>query len=473
VGGLLFLLLVRWDLAVVLFRLGRGSCCGLLLYRVSQTPRSGLPVCLHCLRRVTKSENASDTLYHTLPLPHTTSLNPNPMPFLTDPIPGWSGLLDGPLLGPAPTECVSGCQLLVRATGLNPLRPQDKSFREAFTVAVLGAVNGRQHVTHRSLLPRRNPATIELLLCFKEEAESTRHMQSIAAQGEIIVPMPTDDPLRCLAMLRPAPMRSDEVTVIIRGVPQGYGRVGLASHILTCAGYATDIVSVVREFAGAVPAQEAILFPTVACGDVAVAVVRPPEGDRSLSCLPRRIVSYALGIEMHIQVQGHGLDRPRPVPCRAAPAAPPLNSGGPATTPPNPFRQQQRERSRHFRAANRAAATSLSRGVLAPSAWGELPLRRVLPAAHAPEPPCPAPPPLPLGPPGTGRTLSPFPSRPLSYTHPTPSRTPRPVGVRCWIWRGGTKHRRSLSGWRARRPSRDCTGGTTGHPFFSPWPCVL
>jgi len=124
-GGLIFLPLHRWDLVVVLFRLGRGSCCGLLLCRVTRRPRSGPPVYLHCLRRV-KDQKRVNPLCHCFPLPQTSSLNPNPMPFQTDPIPGWSGLLDGPLLGPAPTECVSGCQLLVRAVGLDLLKAQSK-----------------------------------------------------------------------------------------------------------------------------------------------------------------------------------------------------------------------------------------------------------------------------------------------------------------------------------------------------------
>ena len=208
-------------------------------------------------------------------------------------------------------------------------------------------MNAREHVTHRSLLPRRNPATLEMLLCFKEAAESTRQMQNIAAQGEMTVPMPSEEPLKCQAMLKPAPVRSDEVTVIIRGLPQGYGRVGLAPHILAYVGYSRDAVSVVREFAGAVPAREAILFPAMACGDVSVAVVKPPPGDRGLVCLPRRIVSFALGIDVHIQVQGHGLDQPRPAPDQEGPV-PGLNPGPPASIPLNPFRQQQGERSRHF-----------------------------------------------------------------------------------------------------------------------------
>ena len=177
--------------------------------------------------------------------------------------------------------------MLVRASGLDPDRVRDQGFRANFNTALLTAV-GPGLVASREALKQPDPKKVDTLLLFKEEAASTRRMQSIAEAGELTVTLPCGETVTCLAVLRAARMRPDEVQLVMRGIPLGWGRVGLASHILACAGYPQGVV---RESAGALPAREAILFPHVTCGDILVAVVKPPPGDRGLRNLPRKLVS--------------------------------------------------------------------------------------------------------------------------------------------------------------------------------------
>ena len=294
------------------------------------------------------------------------------MAFITDPFPGWDALLAQPLLGPPPPTSSEGCQLLVRALGLDPIRVQDKAFKAAFICAAMNAA-GRDHVAHTSLPRQSSPTTLDGLLFFREEIASTRLMQEVADRGEMTLSLPSGDSHTCQVFLQARSMRNNEVLLVIRGFPQGWGRKGLATHLLACAGYPQGVV---RESAGALPASVALLFPQVACGVVAVAVVQPPHGDEGFRNLPRSLICPARGFNVRIQVRGVdgkvniGHDSPAVVACHVPPKrAPPQGPHGnhvEILTMPNPFRRAQRERSRHFRAANRRLAEDASRSLPLP-----------------------------------------------------------------------------------------------------------
>ena len=263
--------------------------------------------------------------------------------FEHDPIPIWDTLgADTNLtayLGPAPLGA-GGCKLMVRCRGLNPTLTRSSRAQEAFLLAA-GTAVGRSHIQTCDFPKQRDLTCMDLLLHFRVDASSTAKMQEVADMGSLDIVMDGTEH-SCEAFLLPSEVRSDEVQIVVRGFPTGWGRIGVTRMLLRCAGYGNTDVQVLRESYGAFSPQLAALWPGMGKGTILVAVVRPPAGDRELRKLPRGIVDPFMGINISINVQGRPDGH-----ARQGVAQPP---------PPNPFRQRQREQDRAARASQRAQA---------------------------------------------------------------------------------------------------------------------
>jgi hypothetical protein len=309
--------------------------------------------------------------------------------FEKDPIPLWdtmgAPMSPTPRLGPAVLGA-GGCNLMVRCRGIDPTLARSTRFQEDFLLAV-GTAVGRDHIQTGAFLTQRDPTCLDLLLNFRVEALSTARMHEIGDGGTLDFVMADGTQPNCEAFVVPSEVRSDEVQLMVRGFRLEWGRVGVTRLLLQCAGYRDTDVQVLRESHGAYSNRFTALWPGFGKGDILVAVVRPLAGDRELRKLPRELVDPFMGLNISIHVQGRADGHAR--------------QGVAPSPPPNPFRQQQREQHRAYRASQRGQAHT-GRATPCPSAPHPVPRAppdAQAPSAHAPQEPLqtasPTPPPQP------------------------------------------------------------------------------
>jgi len=248
----------------------------------------------------------------------------------------WEALVaHSTVLKPAESSGRAGCNVVVQAIKLQPGDKKDKLFKSLLSVAAIREAGGEDHVLQISYPHHRDPTILPIVLLFASKDDSRTAKESFAEREDVVLTLEGGRQVECRVFLQPAQRKTSEVVIITRDFPSGWGVKGVTQLLLGCAGYPQGATIVREENAGSLPCETSAVYPTVGAGTLLVAVVEVPDEDRSLSKLPRRLISPGIGINITIRVEGHGVAPP-----------PPTSTAG--SEPRNPFRQQYRARGREW-----------------------------------------------------------------------------------------------------------------------------
>ena len=232
------------------------------------------------------------------------------MVWLTDPVVALEALIDVPQLHARPT--VLSAPVLRVCIGALPegIGPQHgtaacKSFHEELQVACLDACS--PHVT--ALIPVGGQQAVGTKGCaidlqFGDASAARLKRQAICDDGTMHL-QTSHGPVHVPVRSQPGRIPSSCAQVRVHGLPAEFRRQGLISALLACAGYA-DSALVQAEFGGELPASIAACHPQVVRGDVAVGVIKPPQGDAGLRNLPRCFHDRGNGLRIGISVETQG-----------------------------------------------------------------------------------------------------------------------------------------------------------------------
>ena len=194
-------------------------------------------------------------------------------------------------------------------------------------------------------------------LRFRDNTESDVRRQALADEG--CIALQTSEGLVHVPVRAEAgrvPTECAQVTV--HGLPAEFNVVGVIHTVLACAGYDRNVL-VRAEFAGELPATLAASYPEVVRGDIAVGVVRLPQGDSGLKHLPRRFYDHGNDMTFRITVASH-----LGVRCRVGDRSPSsLHDGAPgATSPPRQRRRRDAHRQRRLPASPAPVSSEAAQG---------------------------------------------------------------------------------------------------------------
>ena len=236
------------------------------------------------------------------------------MGWLSDPIIALEALADSPQLHARPT--VLAAPVLRVCIGQLPesVGPQHgtaecKSFHEEVQVACLDAC--MPHIS--ALIPvggqhavGTKGCAVDLQFDDTDAARLKRHalcdegcIALHTSHGNVHVPVRS----------QPGRVPSSCAQVRVHNLPAEFRRQGLIAALLACAGYG-DSALVQAEFGGELPAAIAACHPQIVRGDVAVGVIKPPQGDARLKNMPRSFIDRGNGLRIGISVETQGEHRP-------------------------------------------------------------------------------------------------------------------------------------------------------------------
>lgn len=214
------------------------------------------------------------------------------MDWQADPVEGVSGLAatSPGFLGPK-TPCADGTalalymgQLSEEVAGVFGSQARQRFEETVFSLVVESLV---PHVT-RVVPPKHHTqgtVTSVWLVGFAQTGPATMAKQSQADCGRVVVTVGAREvevPVRLSPGMQPA----DQTVLKVSNLPMDWAVKGLVRTLLGCAGYGSEVV-VQQEYGGEVAgALVSTTGPALVRGDVAMAVVRAPEGDRELRALP-------------------------------------------------------------------------------------------------------------------------------------------------------------------------------------------
>lgn len=152
------------------------------------------------------------------------------------------------------------------------------------------------------------------LVGFAQTGPATMAKQSQADSGRVVATL-EDRQVEVPVRLTPGMQPADQTVLKVSNLPMDWAVKGLVRTLLECAGYGPEVV-VQQEYGGEVAfSLVPTTGPTLVRGDIAMAVVRAPVGDRELRSLPSCFTTCAGTVRISVlTAKGHRVPPPEPAP---------------------------------------------------------------------------------------------------------------------------------------------------------------
>ena len=213
-----------------------------------------------------------------------------------------------PLTGRPHVLCAPGLRACVGSVAESVAGEYGSAARQDFEMEVQNCLLSACSPHLHSLAPAGGgrmigSQTSAFSLRFKDDTASCEKRQGLADRGYITLETSKGE-LHVLVRSEPCRVPTDCAQISLHGLPAEFNVHGVISTVLSCAGYGREAL-VKAEFAGELPAALAAAHPDVVRSDVAMAVVKLPQGDPGLCRLPRRFYDHGNDASFWISVASH------------------------------------------------------------------------------------------------------------------------------------------------------------------------